>query len=141
MLPRLNTAIFPSFINDLFDEEFWVNNENMSKGISVPSVNIKEGEKDYTIEIAAPGLQKRDFNIDVDRDTLTVSAEKSRKNEDEEKKYTRREFSYTKFSRSFTCPDWVNKDKIEAKYEDGVLSINIPKQKEQEKPKKKISIS
>ncbi len=141
MLPKLNTAIFPSFINDLFDEEFWVNNENMSRGITMPSVNIKEGKNDYHIEIAAPGLQKKDFSVDIDGDTLTVSAEKSQKDEEEGKKYTRREFSYTKFSRSFACPDWLDKEKIEAKYDDGILDIKIPKQKEQEKPKKKINIS
>lgn len=111
--------------------------------LSAPSVNIRDEEDQYTLEMAAPGLSKEDFSIEIDKGYLVVSAEKEVSNEenDDNRKYTRREFNYTRFSRSFQLPDTVNEEAIEAKYNDGILSIHLPKVEEAKKlPAKSIEI-
>jgi len=92
-----------------------------------PDVNVKETDDAYIMEVAAPGLEKSDFNIQVEDGSLTLSAERKTENEDEGEKYLRREFQYTSFSRSFHLPENVKFDKIEAKYVDGVLHVHVPK--------------
>lgn len=103
--------------------------QGVSKPVnSVPSVNVKETDTAYELEIAAPGLSKEDFKVDIDGQTLTISAEKEIKKEDKQDTYTRKEFSYSSFKRSFNLPErTVETDKITAKYADGVLLLNIPK--------------
>lgn len=120
---------FTNVLNELFDDDFF------SKGKYMPAVNIKDNLNDYQIEVAAPGLEKGDFKISLDDDVLTISAEKKAEkveNSDENKEskptYTRREFSYQSFSRSFTLPKSVKHDEIEANYKNGVLSIVVPKE-------------
>jgi HSP20 family protein len=95
--------------------------------LTLPSVNVLEKKDKYEISVAAPGLKKEDFNIDLEGDMLTISAEKETSKEDREDTFTRQEFNYTSFSRSFTLPAWVNKDKIDARYEDGLLFLDLPK--------------
>jgi HSP20 family protein len=130
----------PSIFNDFFGNE-WVERQSTSS----PAVNIMESEKAYKIEIAAPGLTKNDFRIDVhDDNRLIVSVEKrsETKDEDKDSKYLRREFTYNSFRQTMILPDNVDKDKIKAKMEDGVLNIEIPKITKQEKtyPVKQIEI-
>ena len=96
----------------------------------MPSVNIVENKDNYEVSLAAPGMKKDDFKIDIDSNTLTISAEKEEKKEEKEERYTRKEFNYTSFSRSFSLPDWVNKDKIDASYENGLLKLILPKTEE-----------
>ncbi|MEM6299955.1 MAG: Hsp20/alpha crystallin family protein [Bacteroidota bacterium] len=104
---------------------------------SSPAVNVKETEKSFELEVAAPGLKKEDFNISLDEDILKISAErKTETTEDkEDERYSRREFSYQSFARSFSLPETVNKESIAASYNEGVLSITLPKVEIKEEPK------
>jgi len=89
-------------------------------------VNITENKDHYQVSLAVPGMKKDDFKINVDGNILTISSEKEEKKEEKDKKFTRKEYSYTSFCRSFTLPDEVNKEKIDAGYENGVLNIMLP---------------
>ena len=118
----------------LFDEFFkpwseWFDHGNvfLNSHIRIPSVNITENKNEYTVSLAAPGMKKDDFKVDLDGNMLTISCEKDESKEEKDKKFTRKEYSYTSFSRSFTLPDEVNSDKIDAKYEDGLLKISLPR--------------
>jgi HSP20 family protein len=113
--------------NDLFD--MWETDRLVQ---TVPSINIREEDKSFEIEMAAPGLKKEDFNIDVDNNLVTISSEKETENKDDggKKGYSFREYNYSSFSRSFTIPDNADADKIEACYKDGVLCMSIPKKNE-----------
>lgn len=116
------------FDNDLFD---WSHRNFSNTNTTLPSVNIKESNKEFLVEVAAPGLEKGDFKIELNRDVLTVSSEKKVENETKEgQQFTCREFSYQSFSRSFTLPNIADGDKIAARYENGILSITIPKKEE-----------
>lgn len=108
---------------------------------SLALVNVKETETAYELEVAAPGLSKEDFKIDVDGDTLTISAEKEANKEEKQDSYTRKEFSYSSFKRSFNLPErTVETDKITAKYVDGVLQLVVPKS-EKANTQKRITVS
>src|SRR5487761_2531148 len=123
-------SVFDDFFkpwNDLFDAGL------SGRIMNIPAVNITEHKDDYMVSLAAPGLKKEDFNIDVDGNMLTISCEKEEKKEEKEAKYTRKEYSYSSFERSFTMPDGVNKDKIEARYENGLLKLSLPKKEEAKK--------
>ena len=89
-----------------------------------------ENKDHYQVSLAAPGMKKNDFNIDVEGNVLTISAEKEEKKEENDERYSRKEFNYTSFSRSFTLPDGINKDKIDASYENGLLRLHLPKTEE-----------
>jgi HSP20 family protein len=120
------------FENDVFD---WSNRNFSDTNTTLPSVNIKEDKDGFEVEVAAPGFEKGDFSIELDNDVLTISSEKKLENETKEgQRFSRREFSYQSFRRSFTLPNTVENDKIAAKYENGVLKISIPK-KEEAKPR------
>lgn len=125
-LMRRNNFFDDFFTKDLFD---FGNPQLANVGRTLPSVNVKEIEKAFEIEFAAPGMKKEDFQISLDRNVLTVSSETKTESEEknEEGKYTRREFNYQSFKRSFTLPETVEQDKIEAEYTDGILKIAIPK--------------
>lgn len=119
-----NTA---PYFNNVFDSLF---SEAINKNLTVnkvPGVNILETEKDYKIELAAPGLQKEDFQINVKKDTLSVWVEKKEAETEVKKDYTRKEFEYHSFARSFVLPESVNADSITAAYVDGILNITIGK--------------
>lgn len=126
----------------LFDEFF---NRSLSDVVgsdftfSTPSVNVIENDNDYLVEVAAPGLSKEDFFVEVDNDHLIISASKEEKKEEKEGKFTRNEFNYGSFTRRFYLPETVKADKIDAKYKDGILTLMIPK-KEEAKTKAPISI-
>lgn len=129
----------PSIFNDFFrpwESLFDFNGGSLINNfnpISVPAVNIVENKDNYEVSLAAPGMKKDDFNIDIDASTLTISAEKEEKREEKDERFTRKEFSFTTFSRSFSLPDWVNKDKIDASYENGLLKLVLPKTEEAKK--------
>lgn len=108
--------------NELFDGGgLW------GKTMNIPAVNITEHKDQYMVSLAVPGMKKDDFKIDVDGNLLTISSEKEENKEEKEKKFTRKEYNYSSFSRCFTLPEEINKEKIEAKYEDGVLKISMPR--------------
>jgi HSP20 family protein len=129
----------PSLFNDLFrpwDSFFDLNGGSGSPSfgtMNVPAANIIENKDHYEVNLAAPGMKKDDFNIDVEGNLLTISAEKEEKKEEKDERYSRQEFSYTSFSRTFTLPNWVNKDKIDASYDNGLLKVHLPKTEEAKK--------
>lgn len=130
----------PGMLPTVFDDFFkpwneWFDNGSSFFGrtMTMPAVNIVENKEDYMVSLAVPGMKKDDFNIDVEGNMLTISSEKEENKEEKEDKYTRKEYNYSSFSRSFTLPDEVNKEKIEAKYEDGVLKLMLPKKEEAKK--------
>ena len=128
-----NPLIDRFFDTDLFD---WTSKNYSRTNTPLPSVNVKESDNEFSIEVAAPGFDKTDFKIEVHNDVLTVSSEKQTENEtkDESERYTKREFSYQSFSRSFSLPLTADGDKVEAVYDKGILTVSIPK-KEEAKPK------
>lgn len=150
-LLRRSEGLFPSLFDDflrpspfpessLFDVDFDTLPARI--GFNVPSANITESEKEYLIELAAPGLSKKDFKVEMDNDVLTISAEKKEEKKEGNGGYSRREYSYNSFSRSFTLPENCKSDKIDAKYEDGVLKLTLPKKEiTPTKAKKEIAVS
>ncbi|EMK01656.1 Hsp20/alpha crystallin family protein [Leptospira sp. WS58.C1] len=112
---------------------------NRSPFQHIPAVNVVKTKEGYEMDFAAPGLEKGDFKIDLEGDQLTVSAEKKSESKQEDKTYSKREYNYSSFSRTFTLPDNVIKDQISAKYDNGVLKLTIPR-KELEAPKKAVKI-
>ncbi len=140
MLRRRNTL--PSFVDEFLGDDLFNRIFNENENVTVPSVNIKEGKEDFSIEVAAPGFDKKDFKVDLNNNVLEISSEKEIKEESKDDKVMRREFRYSSFKRTFTLPDTADTDKIKASYKDGILSINIPKKDEAKvKPVKQISIS
>lgn len=124
VLPNLFTD---KWVSDFFDNDRFFDADWMKRIQVVPAVNVKELEKEFEIEMAAPGMKKKDFNIQVENGVLTISSEREEESEEEKDCCTRREFSYTRFTRSFTLPENVNPDKVEARYEDGMLKVTIAK--------------
>jgi HSP20 family protein len=114
--------------------EWFDNGSNLwNRALTVPAVNINETEKEYKVSLAVPGMKKDDFKIAIEGNMLTISSEKETNKEDTEGKFTRKEYNYSSFSRSFTIPEGVNEEKIEAKYEDGVLKLVLPRKMEAKK--------
>jgi HSP20 family protein len=137
--------LFPSVFNEFFQP--WNEWFDHSKGdlwgnvLSVPAVNIVEAKDAYKVSLAIPGMKKDDFNINVEGNMLTISSETKEEKEEKDEKFTRKEYNYSSFSRSFTLPDGVMQDKIAAKYEDGVLKLTLPKTEETRKiPAKHIAV-
>jgi len=129
-----------SSLSDFFDDERFFSSP-WFRGQSMPAVNVKENDKAFEVEIAAPGFDKKDFQISVDDGLLTVSAESKRENEKKEDNYTRKEFGYSSFSRSFNLPLNTSEEDIQAKYEEGVLKLIIAKKNvAAAKPKRSIEI-
>ena len=141
MMPVRRTQNWlPSIFNDFFDNDWMV-----KANATAPAINVFETEKEYKVELAAPGMTKEDFNVHIDEENnLVISMEKktenreeSNKDEKKEGRYLRREFSYGKSPQTKILPDDVDKEKISAQVENGVLNINLPKFTEQEKEKTK----
>lgn len=131
--------LFPSLIEEFFRPDWMGGMQSVNQ--SVPPVNIRESDHSFTVELSSPGKNKEDFNIEVDNDLLTISSEVKSENTSEVGKYTRREFAFSSFKRSFTLPDSVNADEIKANYESGILSIVLPKKEEAlPKPKRLIDV-
>lgn len=144
MLPvtRKERRFFPSIVDEFFGRDFMPDLFEFQTGVNMPSVNIIEGKDDYRIEVAAPGLEKKDFKINLDNNVLTITSEREDKSEEEKERYMRREFSYSSFTRSFSLPQSVDMANITANHKDGVLTIIVPKREDAEvKPTKQIEIS
>jgi len=138
--------IFPALFNDFFNREMldWGESNFSSTGTTLPAVNIKETNEAFEVEMAVPGMNKNDFKIELEGNLLTISSETNKETEEKEgDRYSRREFSYQSFQRSFTlAKDVLDSDKINAKYEDGVLRLLIPKKEEaKQKPPRLIEVS
>lgn len=120
--------------------ESWFDNVFDDKITTTPSVNVIENEKSYLIDVATPGFNKSNFNVEIDGDKLVVSAESSIENKEDDLNYKKREFSYSSFKKSFSLPKNVEHDKVSADYVDGILKISIPKTKNKSSPNRRIEI-
>jgi HSP20 family protein len=118
----------------------WFNEPAWERALSMPAVNISETDKSYNLSVAAPGLKKEDFNVAVDGNILTISSEKEKSTEDKGEDYSRREYNYSSFSRSFTLPEEVKQDAIEAEYKNGELLLTLPKREAEKKATTKVAI-
>jgi len=136
------SMLFDDFLNaDLYN---WNNSNYSNTNTTIPAVNIKETAENYEVEVAAPGMTKNDFKVELDGNMLTISSERiNQKEESDNERYTRKEFSYQSFQRNFTLQkNVVDTDKIQAKYENGLLRLLIPKKEEaKQKPPRLIQIS
>ena len=140
MLVKRHSNYLPTLVSDFWGEDLFPSFEQ--DWCLTPAVNIIEGEQEFKIELAAPGLNKEDFKVHVEKNILEISAEKEEEKESNIKKYLRKEFSYSEFKRTFSLPTYVNVDKIKATHKDGILTVEIPKKDETKvNPKKQISIS
>lgn len=136
-----NISLFkPEKMPAMFDDFFkpwneWFDNGSslFNRMLTVPAVNIVENKNEYVVSMSVPGFKKEDFKINLESNMLTISSEKEVSKEEKESKYTRKEYSYSSFSRSFTIPDEVSQEKIEAKYEDGILNLILPRKEEAKK--------
>ena len=139
-LVPVNTFFDDLFTKDIFD---WTDRNFSSIGSNLPSVNLKETDDLLKIELAAPGMKKEDFKVEIDNNTLLISSEKEEEKEETRKKdnYIRKEFNYQSFFRSFSLPEYIDESKIEANYKDGILHIDIAKKEGgKRKTTKKIAI-
>ena len=137
---------FPAFFDDFFNRNLfnWENTNFSVTNTTIPAVNIKETPENYEVEVAAPGMSKNDFKVELDGNALTISSERTnQKEENENERYACREFSYQSFQRTFTLQkNVVDVDKIQAKYENGLLHLTIPKKEEaKQKPPRLIQVS
>ncbi|EHQ30324.1 Hsp20/alpha crystallin family protein [Mucilaginibacter paludis] len=132
-----NNALLPGF-NDVFESIFNDTFFNDRLVTRVPAVNISESADHYHIELAAPGLKKQDFKISVDDNLLNISVEQQTENND--RKYNKREYSYTSFVRSFTLPELADHANIEATYQDGILKIDVAKKEEAKSVSRQIEL-
>ena len=141
MLPTITRKSFsPFYMSNLFDNDFFP--VLQSRSSSMPAVNIREDEKNYILDLAVPGIDKKDLKIDINEDVLTISSESKHETEENRDGYKRKEFSYSSFCRSFYIPENVNRDNIEANYKDGILTVGLPKQEEEKsRISRQISIS
>lgn len=138
-------GFWPKMVQDFFgaEDHFHMNNKFWftDKSVEVPSANVIESEKEFKLELSAPGFDKKDFKIEVEEGILNISAEKEMKMEEEKENYRKREFSYSSIHRAFALPENVKDEQIDAKYEKGILKIVLPKVKSVEnKPKKAIEV-
>lgn len=143
MLPIIKRkGHLPSFVDEFFGNDILSNFFENRTGITMPAVNVIEGKDEFRIELAAPGLKKDDFKIDLNSNILSICSEKENKKEETEENYIRREFSYTSFNRAFTLPESANAEKVNASFNEGILTIQIPKKDEaREKQPREIKIS
>lgn len=134
MLPMITRRSYKPYLwSGLFDDDFLPVFSQRNNNVAV---NIREDDKKFFIDLAVPGIDKKDLKIELNEDTITVSSEKKEEKEESNDGFKRKEFNYSSFCRSFYLPENVNKDKIEANYKDGVLSVELPKETEE---KSKIS--
>jgi HSP20 family protein len=123
--PVPSSLFGPDFLNDNFELPLY-----SRLGLNIPSVNVSESPKEFRLELAAPGLERKDFKIEVENHCLNISADKEEEKKEKDDDYTRREYSFNSFSRSFTLPENIKEGSIDARYENGVLTVIVPKQKE-----------
>lgn len=144
---KSNGNFFPSLMENFFSDRFYdlapfMNGFGLDQPFRVPEVNIVENTKDYQIELAAPGMDRKDFKIEIQNGVLNISAEKEEEKKEEGKNFRRREFSYNAFSRSFALPENLLDEKIDAKYENGILKLVLPKKEAKaDKPAKQIKVA
>jgi HSP20 family protein len=141
MLPMITRRSYKPFLwSNLFDDDFFP--VAPGRSTSMPAVNIREDEKRFTLDLAVPGIDKKDLKIEINEDVITISSEQKMEKEESRDDFKRREFSYTAFCRSFYLPENVSKEKIDANYKDGILSVVLPKDEEEKaKLSRQVKIS
>ncbi len=137
--------MFSGFFNDIdrmFDDDMLLMPMHVGRAgnSNLPAANIRENEKEYSIEVAVPGMQRDDFNIEIQEDMISVSCEKEEDVKENKENFHRREYNYSSFSRTFRLPETINHDKVKAQYENGVLQIKVPKNKQTPQQKKRINV-
>lgn len=130
MLARMNRGYVPTYWDDFFNDTFFNSVNHPNTNGAAPAVNVSEEDMSYRIDVAVPGLSKKDFRIDLENDLLTISSDHQEKKEDKKQNYTRREFSYNNFKRSFQLPDTIDQENIKASHDAGILTIQLPKKEE-----------
>lgn len=144
MSKNKNENFAPTLFGDIFNDAKLLGRNWFEKefGHNFPAVNINETTKEYNLEFAAPGFKKENFKIDLDENVITISAEKEEEKNEGNKRFTRKEYSFNSFSRSFTLPETVNGENIDAKYDNGILKLSLPKKEESKVlPKKEIKVA
>ena len=135
---RYRPLTLSSWMDDFFNDRFQgFNNEG---NFSTPAVNVRDHDNSYELQVAAPGLKREDFHVDLNDNVLTIKTEQKSESDDTNDNYSRREFSYSSFERRFQLPEGISQDDIQAKYEDGILKIDIPKMEKKEPEPRKIEI-
>ncbi|NOQ71381.1 MAG: Hsp20 family protein [Crocinitomix sp.] len=137
---RQELPVFGDMMANLFNDKFFepIHSHNSK---NIPSVNIFEDKKEFTIQLAAPGMKKDDFKIDLKKNALQISAKKENNKEAVEGKYSLREFNFSSFQRAFTLPKNIDSENIQAQYLDGILEVKIGKKENLEEKTKTISIN
>lgn len=135
-----NDSSVRTFLSDFFDTDKFFSNTLFNE-VWVPAVNIIDNDADFQIELSAPGMKKDDFKVSIENGILNISAESQKEKEKKTKNYTRQEFSYESFSRAFTLPENASEEKINAKYEDGVLKLTLAKKVPVTHKKKEIAVA
>ncbi len=137
---KRNHTVIPALINEIFKPDWFGGIENFTT--NSPAVNIKDNEKNFELELSVPGRNKEDFKIDLDNELLTVSYTAKKVETEDKPNYSRREFSLNSFKRTFTLPDSIDAEHIDASYENGILKFVLPKREEAlPKPKREIKLS
>jgi HSP20 family protein len=130
MLARINRNFVPAYWDDFFNDRFFNHFNTSVPKPHVPAVNVIEDEKAYRIELAAPGVSRKDFHLELENDVLTISTENKETKKDQQTNYLRREFSYQSFKRSFQLPETIDQEGIQANHESGILTVSLPKREE-----------
>lgn len=131
MLARINRSYVPAYWDDFFNDNFFNQLNSTNCNGNSPAVNVSETDKGYTIEVAAPGIDRKAFNLEVENDILTISTEKKESKEKEQNNFLRREFNFRSFKRSFQLPESVDQEQISATHEAGILTLTLPKKEEE----------
>lgn len=131
MLARMNRHYVPAYWDDFFNDRFFNQLNTVTGSSNTPAVNVSEDEKGFTVEVAAPGIDRNDFTLEVDNDILTISTKQKESAEEKSPNYLRREFNYQMFRRSFRLPETVDQDQIRATHESGILKVTLPKKEEE----------
>ncbi len=141
-ITKTSGSLFKPFFSDFFDvDDFFKRSGGELMTLKFPAVNISETDKEFMVEMAVPGFKKDDFKVKIENDVLTIEAEKKEEKVEEEKNYTRKEYSHESFCRSFRLPENVKDDMIKAAYEEGMLKLVLPKTNVEVKAKKEIMVS
>ncbi len=130
MLARINKSYVPAYWDDFFNDNFFNHLNSRSSNESRPAVNVSENDKEYFIEVAAPGIDRKSFHLEIENDLLTISSEKKENKEDQKKNFLRREFYYHSFKRSFQLPETIDQEQIKASFDAGILTLTLPKKAE-----------
>jgi HSP20 family protein len=142
MLARVNRNYVPAYWDDFFNDRVFNQLNSKTSSGKTPAVNVSEDEKGYTIEVAAPGIAREDFNIEIDNDLLTISTELKENSEEQKQNFLRREFNYRSFKRSFQLPETINLEQINATHEAGILTLSLPKKEEEvQKAPRQIAVN